>query len=148
MELSTARQLVKELVEASKNFKLAGPEGFEDVVATCSETEDRYFKQLEMTETGLGDFGLLLYVYSQELDGAVIYSTKFNKLLNKSSQRYERQNVKLGVDGNTFFLGLVLQDSQTDLLRILSALLGLTEGVSLFEEHLSKKLKLELKPKV
>lgn len=147
MELSTARQLMQELVDASKDFKLAGPEGFEDVIATCSETEDRYFKQVEMTDHGLGNFGLLLYVYSQELDGSVIYSSKFNRLMEKSARTYEKQNVKLGVDGKKFFLGLVLQDSQTDLLRILTALSKLTLGVSLFEEHVSKKMKLDITPK-
>jgi hypothetical protein len=147
VELSTVRQLMKELVEASKEFKLAGPEGFEDLIATGSETEYRYFKQVEMTEHELGNFGLILYVYSQELDEAVIYSTKFNKILNKSALRYEKQNVKLGVVGKKFFMGLVLQADQTDLLRMLSALSGLNLGVSLFEEHISKKLKLDLEPK-
>lgn len=147
MELSTARQLMQEIVEASKDFNLAGPEGFEDVIATCPETEHSYFKQIEMTEHGQGNFGLLLYVYSQELDGSVVYSSKFNRLLEKSARTYEKQNVKLGTDGKKFFLGLVLQDGQTDLLRILTALSKLTLGVSLFEEHISKKMKLDLKPK-
>lgn len=147
MDLSSARQLVQEFVEASKEFTFAGPEGFKDVVVTSEETDIRYFRQLVMTEHGLGNFGLLLYVYSQQLDENTVQSKKFRKLLDKSARLYEKQNVKLALDGNKFFLGVALLDNSTTLLRLLGSFAKLSEGVYLFEEHLNQKMELNLKSK-
>lgn len=147
MDLALARQLIAEFVEASKEFSLAGPNGFEDIVVKSEETDLRYFRQLEMTDNGLGNFGLLLYVYSQPLDENTVQSKKFRKLLDKSARIYEKQNVRLALDGNQFFLGVALLDNSTTLLRLLGSFAKLTEGVHLFEVHLNQKMGLNIKSK-
>ena len=144
MDLATARTIMHEFVNADKTFTMCGPEGFEDLAALSPETDTRYFRQIEMTEYGLGRFGLLLYVYSQELDKSVIYSSKFEKLIDKSAKAYDKQNVKLAREDKKFFLGVGLLDEGTDLLRVLATFAKLTLGVSQFEEYLNKKLKLSL----
>ena len=144
MDLATARTIMHEFVNADKTFTMSGPEGFEDLAALSPETDTRYFRQIEMTEYGLGRFGLLLYVYSQELDKSVIYSSKFEKLIGKSAKAYDKQNVKLAREDKKFFLGVGLLDEGTDLLRVLATFAKLTLGVSQFEEYLNKKLKLSL----
>lgn len=147
MDLSQARRVMAEFAESSRNFSLSGPPGYEDLVAVSPETETRYFRQIEMTEHGQGNFGFLLYVYSQELDNATRLSSKFEKLIAKSAKNYEKQNVKLAKDGKKFFLGVALLDDSTDLLRLLATFSKLALGVQLFEQLLNKKLRLNLPSK-
>lgn len=144
MELGAAREVMSRLVDVSMEFKMVGPDGFEDIVVHSPETGVSYFKQIEITEYTPGNFGLLLYVYSQDLDETTVGSSKFEKMLKKSAKVYDRQNVKLARDGNKFFLGIGLFNEGTDLLRVLETFSQLTMGVLLFEELLNKKLGLDL----
>lgn len=118
MELSTARQLMAEFVEARRDFSLSGPEGFEDIFASATEGDSEYSKYIQIWDEGYGKFSLLLSVHSQELASSTVTSLKFNKILSKSAKAYRKQNVLLGVDGQRFLLRLALVSEETDLLQI------------------------------
>jgi hypothetical protein len=144
VELGAAREVMHRLVDVSKEFKMAGPEGYEDILVLSPETGISYFKSIEITEYTPGNFGLIVYVYSQDFDERTLSTSKFEKILNKFAKVYDRQNVKLARDGNKFFLGVGLFNEETDLRRVLDAFSELAMGVLRLEELLNKKLGLDL----
>lgn len=142
MELSTARQLIADFVSASKEFSFIGPAGFEDILARSPEGQSALAKDIRIWDEGLGEFSLLLTVYSKEFDEQVVSSSKFNKIFTKSAKAYLKQNVKLSFDGPRFYLMMAIVAEHSDLLRVMSSFANLNLGVSLLEEHLAKKLRL------
>ena len=147
MNFENAKRLLLEVVESVPNFILEGPDTAEFLVASAPETEVLYRKHIELQAFGRYDFGLLLYVYSQDLQESVIASGKFRRTLRRTASAYDKQNVKMDLDGNKFFLGVGLLGPSTDILRVMATLSNMTLGVTRFEEALNKKFRLSLAPK-
>jgi hypothetical protein len=147
MYLSEAKELMGLLATSGSGFSLVGPDGFEDMLAEKPETEFSYFKRVQMTTHNDSDFGLLIYVYSQILPEAVGKSSRIKRLFSKTISQYERQNLKLAMEGDRFFLAMAMLEVGSGLLKLLNSMSQLSLGVELMEKEIGRKLKISLNPK-